>query len=310
MTLYPWSFREHVALRGLRHWSFEIQDRAIDGQEDPHDVMRELGAAPPDETERLETALLDYLMRGGFPEAALAADLGEARRRLRQDILDRALGRDVLDVVNVDARTLERMFLHICMHPGGLWNEAEMARELGITRPTVSKYLRILEQAFLVFRLPNLSNAVRGQPKVYLVAPALRQALLALDEEGVREPQEWGVLAENTVIAAAMSGRDTGTRIGFWRSPRSECDLVELGDSTRYVEIKRSGKKPRQGIEDAAAALAMPGSGTVLAREWRYETLLPWDDTRPLRSLTRMPLAVWLYAQKASALGGPVLNAS
>jgi uncharacterized protein len=112
--------------------------------------------------------------------------------------------------VNVDARTLERMFLHICIHPRGLWNEAEMARELGITRPTVSKYLGILEQAFLVFRLPNLANAVRGQPKVYLVAPALRQALLAPDEDVVHEPNEWGLLAENTVVAPAMSMRDAG----------------------------------------------------------------------------------------------------
>jgi predicted AAA+ superfamily ATPase len=310
MTLYPWSFREHVELRGLKHWSFHIHDRAIEGGEDIADVMRELGDAPPDETERLETALIDYLLRGGFPEAALADDLAEARRRLRQDILDRALGRDVLDVVNVDARTLERMFLHNCMHPGGLWTEAEMGRELGITRPTVSKYLGILEQAFLVFRLPNLANAVRGQPKVYLVAPALRQALLALGEEDLRDPQLWGLLAENTVVATAMSTRDAGVQIGFFRKPTAECDLVVLGPAgASYIEVKRSGRKSMAGIEQAARALRAPGvgRGLVLAREWGYQTLAA---TGSVSGLTfRMPLSVWLYAQKGDALGGSVLNA-
>jgi predicted AAA+ superfamily ATPase len=313
LILFPWSFREHVELRDLdKQWSFAIHERAIHGSEDLLDVLREVGNMPPDEAERLESAFVDYLLRGGFPEAALATDLADSRRRLRQDILDRALGRDVLDVVSVDPRTLERMFLRICMHPGGLWNEAEVARELGITRPTVAKYLSILEHAFLVCRLPNLASPVRGQPKVYLVAPALRQALLALDDEDVRRPQEWGLLAENTVVSTAMSTRQAGEQIGFWRKGSHECDLVLLSTETNgseFIEVKRGGTKALAGIEAAAQALRPreQNRGLILAREPGYR-LVSNEQTVPLHHVGRMPLSVWLYAQQSDALSDSQLD--
>lgn len=305
LTLYPWSFREHIELRKLNEqWSFKLHERVFENNEPVAQTMRELGEVPHDETERLESAFVDYLLRGGFPEAALAEDLPEARRRLRQDILDRALGRDVLDVVSLDPRTLERMFLRICMHPGGLWNEVEVAGELGISRPTVSKYLRVLEEAFLVLRLPNLASPIRGQPKVYLVAPAMRQALLALDAEDVRRPQEWGLLAENTVVAMAMSMRGAGSQLGFWRKDRLECDLVVLRpevNGSEFIEVKRGGQKARGGIEAAAGALKSreQSKGTILTREHAFEVIAE-ANAPPLHHIQRLALAVWLYGWNAA----------
>lgn len=307
MTLFPWSFREHVQLRNLPSWNFSFYDQvsSIPGGPDyagrlTH-LLKELGPPPPDEASRLEAALVDYFLRGGFPEAAMATDLAEARRRLRQDILDRALGRDVLDVVSLDPRLLERMFLRICLAPGGLWNEAEVSRDLAISRPTVAKYLNVLERAFLVFRLPNLAAPVKGQPKVYLVAPALRQALLALDESMVRAPEEWGRLVENAVAATIVGARPNASSIGFWRKPADECDVVVLEPpfSTEYIEVKRSGKRAVQGIVRAADALGRQGAmGWVLCREDAGPMLQSHD---PL--VVRESAASYLYRQSASAGG-------
>jgi predicted AAA+ superfamily ATPase len=195
------------------------------------------------------------------------------------------------------------------LHPGGLWNEAEMSREFAITRPTVSKYLAILEQAFLVFRLPNLANAVRGQPKVYLVAPALRQALLGLDDERVREPQEWGLLAENVVASTAMSMREAGSNIGFWRTPRAECDVVVLRNAghSELIEIKRSGQKALLGIHEAARDLDAHGNGWVLGRDWKHDVLSAQD---PPGLVLRTPLSLWLYTQRHDQLGAAVPRSS
>ncbi len=310
MTILPWSFREHVELRALPVWSFEAYDAifaAIDQGASPVDGARaalaRLGPPPPGETERLDASLADYFVRGGFPEVAQVPDLAEARRRLRQDILDRALGRDVLDVMSVEPRALERMFLRICLAPGGLWNDAEVARDLGLARPTVAKYLQILEQAFLVFRLDNLASPVKGRSKVYLVAPALRPALLGLDEIAVRQPEEWGRLTENTVAMTAVGSRPTATQIGFWRKGNDECDVVvvELPDRAEYLEIKRSGEGASRGIARAAAALGLAGTGVVLSRDWQMD-LFP-DPPAPLRGIARQSAAAWLYQQRAAAGG-------
>jgi predicted AAA+ superfamily ATPase len=297
ITLFPWSFREHVQLRGLTTESpFADIDLHL-RQEHRVRWFLELNTA---QAAALDAALVDYLLRGGFPEAARAPDLLEARRRLRQDILDRALGRDIIDTVAADPRALEGMFLRICLQSGGLWNSSEVARDLGISRPSVARYLDILERSFLVFRLPNLASPVKGQPKVYLVAPSLRQALLGMDEKHLEAPEEWGRMAENAMAATLVGTRPSATSIGFWRRGNVECDGVVLDpqSGSELIEVKRSGKKAVAGIVAARDALHVPQSdGWILGRDG------PGDS--PATGIVRTSLAAWLYQQDAAA-GGTV----
>lgn len=309
MVLFPWSFREHVELTGLGSWTFTWLDRLfglLSGRlEDTalEDLEREMGAPPAGEADRLEEALLDYLIRGGFPEVARAGNLMEARRRLRQDILDRALGRDVVDIAGADTLVLERLFLRICKDPGCLWNESQVASDLQISRPTVARYVRILEEAFLVFRLPNLASPIKGQPKVYLVAPAMRQALLGLGVDDVRRPEEWGRLVENAVAASMWGGRPFATQIGFWRKGADECDVVAVDPShSEYIEVKRSGRWAHRGIAVAAEAIQQRGIGLVLTRGGERQgggqiesPFVPF--------VFRTAAAEWLYNQRGGAGG-------
>ncbi len=311
IMLYPWSFREHVELRRLPTWNFAWMDRAnaLAAERRPRSIEalrslhRDLGPTPDDEADALDGALVDYLLRGGFPEAAVADDLAEARRRLRQDILDRALGRDVVDEMGADTRALERMFLRVCMDPGGLWNETTVANDLGLSRPTVARYLRILEGAFLVFQLPNLGSPIKGRSKVYLVAPAMRQALLGLDEEAVRRPDEWGRLAENAVAASLMGSTPDAHQIGFWRRADEECDGVVLrpGDRSEYLEVKRSGERAKRCITRAAGALQHRGHGSILTS--KHEGRVLSVEHPHLEYIVQNSVASWLYGQRDAAGG-------
>jgi predicted AAA+ superfamily ATPase len=331
MTLFPWSFREHVQLRDLGTWSFTYSDRLWEimkteelppspkgtwqmsgkGSAAMAKLQAELGSPPADEGARMDNALVDYFIRGGFPEIATEDDPREARRKLRQDILDRSLGRDITDVANVDTRLLERLFVRICLNPGGLWNEAEASKDLQVSRPTIARYVQILEEAFLIFRLPNLASPVKGQPKVYLVAPAMRQALLALDESDVRRPDDWGRIAENAVVASAVGTNPDAQQIGFWRK-QDECDVVVLreGGGADLIEVKRSGDRALRGIDRAAVALGVgtatskakrTGMGYVLCRESQGNPVLWTAETRML--VFRTSVAQWLYQQLDNAGG-------
>ncbi len=309
MQLLPWSFREHVGLRGWRTWTFDRYDEIDLAERDGRQSRLELRFPRPDaEDATLEEYLLDYLARGGFPEVAETEDVVEAQRHLRQDILDRALGRDVLDSVGVDSPALERMFLRITHSPGGLWNQSNVGNDLAISRPTVQKYLSILERAFLVFSLPNLASPIKGLPKVYLVAPSLRAALFNLTARDVREPNEWGRLVENLVATSVWSARPDARQLGFWREDRSECDFVVLGGTASFVEVKRGGGKTAgYGIRRAAAGLRSPGVGWIVVRSGAIARVPPTGGEGEVEVFS-VCAAEWLYAHRGA--DGGTLRAS
>jgi predicted AAA+ superfamily ATPase len=192
------------------------------------------------------------------------------------------------------------MFLRICHQPGGLWNSSEVSRDLGISRASVARYLDILERAFLVFRLPNLASPIKGLPKVYLVAPSLRQALLNIDESQLEVPEEWGRMAENAMAAALVGTRPTATSIGFWRRDSVEVDGVVIDPQwgTTYIEVKRSGRKAIGGIDAARRAFHDDGHGVILCHGVEPEV-------HEEQHIFRVPFAAWLYQQDASD-GGTV----
>lgn len=278
IVLFPFSFREFIRLQG---GSFEHHDSIESSFPSPAEgdtldtrlgflesALKRFGPPPPDETSRLQNALEEYLLRGGFPELA-REDLAEARRRLRQDILERALGRDLMEVVPVgDPRSLERMFLRICRAPGALWNESDASKDLGIARPTVAKYLKHLEDSYLVFHLDNLARPERGQPKVYLVDPALRQALLGIDRNALVQPELYGLALENAVASALVASRTPGATVGFWRDGKWECDAVLLspGRPPWLYEVKRSAtlRRDLEGMRRCGQRLGGPFIGFLL----------------------------------------------
>lgn len=307
-VLYPWSFWEHVQYRNRERKlpePFAAIDRIRLGQAgDPlMDSLAALAGLATEDHHALDEELVDYFVRGGFPEVLDEDDRREAQRHLRQDILDRALGRDIADTDSVDHRVLERMFLRVCEHPGQLWHATNVANDLDISRPTVARYLELLERAFLLFSWPNLGSPVKGQPKVYLVAPSLRAALFNLDHDAVRGSDEWGRLAENVVIASLNAS--ASVRAGFWRSGADECDGVLMGahHPPLLAEVKAGGgTKAARGLLRAASALDIShGFGFVLTRQ-RPERIEGYPNS-PI-FVTRASVATWLYAQ-GSPLGAP-----
>src|SRR3546814_7024328 len=69
---------------------------------------------------------------------------------------------------------------------GNLWNAENFARSLGITRPTVNRYLGFMEGAFMVRVLQpwfrNIKKRLVKSPKVYIRDSGLLHSLLGLDD--------------------------------------------------------------------------------------------------------------------------------
>lgn len=323
LVLYPWSFREHVRYRHRDRGLPDDLARLDDTAESIGALMKKVSAQvgrpasavhsqfipthalglAAETVDTLNRELIDYMVRGGFPEVLDEEDWREAQRHLRQDILDRSLGRDIADVERVDTRVLERMFLRVCKDPGGQWNGSTVASDLGISRPTVSRYLELLERAFLVFGFPNLASPIKGLSKVYLVAPSMRAALLGLDHDRMRDPREWGPVAENLVAASLFATRGSEVQVGFWRLGTKECDALAVWPGgpadamSELIEVKTGVERNAlQGIRAAAEWLDAPAWGAVLSRDGGPDTHELVGNTHVYRA----SVAAWLYEQRGA----------
>ena len=98
--------------------------------------------------------LAQLWLRGGFPRAVLASSPRAAMRWLR-DYLSLIIERDLPMLgLNVAAPVMQRFWRLLAHYHGQTWNAAVPARSLGVSEPTVRKYLDFLTGLQLVRQLP------------------------------------------------------------------------------------------------------------------------------------------------------------
>lgn len=92
-------------------------------------------------TIRLTTlSFYEYLVRGGFPQTAQVDSITQAQRLLREDIIDKALKRDMTALFGVRrVLDLEHTFLYLCMHDGGLLDMG-VATETAVFKHLFARY--------------------------------------------------------------------------------------------------------------------------------------------------------------------------
>jgi predicted AAA+ superfamily ATPase len=196
---------------------------------------------------QLRTLLLQRLAFGSYPEVVLSADSARLLRELSADYL----WKDVLQTGLIKTPDLIKRLLSLLAHQvGSEVSVSELATQLQIARPTVDRYLDLLEQTFVIFRLPSFSTNPRKEiakgRKVLFWDTGIRNALLnAFSTDSLRP--DIGALWENWVIAEVAKRNallGAPAELFFWRSrAQSEVDLVlKQGDRLRAFEIKWSGR--------------------------------------------------------------------
>jgi uncharacterized protein len=191
----------------------------------------------------LRSFLLQRLAFGSYPEVALAEDPRQHLRELSSDYL----WKDVLQTGLVKSPDLIRRLLQMLAHQAG--NEVsvnELANQLQMARPTVERYLDLLEQTFVIFRLPAFSTNPRKEitksRKIFFWDTGIRNALLNAFAPDELRP-DIGSLWENWVIAEVAKQNvllGSPCELFFWRSrAQSEVDLVVKTETgLRAYEIK------------------------------------------------------------------------
>ena len=190
-------------------------------------------------------ALNRHWLRGGFPRSFLART-HEDSFRWRNEFIQTFLERDLPQLgVSIPAQALRRFWAMVAHYHGNIWNAAEPARSLGVSEPTVRRYLDLLTGVFLVRQLPpwheNLGKRQVKAPKVYVRDSGLLHALLGVrtDAELLHHPK-CGASWEGYAIEAALNLVQPDDAY-FWATHQgAELDLLLLKDGRRFgMEIKR-----------------------------------------------------------------------
>jgi predicted AAA+ superfamily ATPase len=187
-----------------------------------------------------DDGLHDRWLRGGFPRAYLAPDL-EGSRNWREAFIRTYLERDVPQLgIRLPALTLRRFWTMLAHYHGQTWNGHELARAMGVSGKTVSRYLDILEGTFMAYRLPswhaNLGKREVKSPKVYLSDSGIVHSLMGIgDMHGLLAHPKCGASWEGFLLHEVI--RRTQARRGeafFWSvHSGAELDLLIVRDGRR-----------------------------------------------------------------------------
>lgn len=200
---------------------------------------------------------LDLACAGSYPEARLRT--GRRRAAWYDNYLSRLTRRDVLDVEGVSApERLPRLLRVLAANNAGEMVRARTAADAQIPETTVSRYVDVLVDLFLVHTLPawgsTLTTRVVGRPKVALLDTGLAARLANLTPEAM----EHGPLATHAgpLLEALVAGELR--RQQTWSADGFELFHFRHRDGPEVDIVVEDGRRRIVGVEVKATSRVRP----------------------------------------------------
>lgn len=217
----------------------------------------------------LASLLPDLLIYGSYP-ALWHLPSRSAKEEYLEDLVSTALYRDILALDNVRSSAKIKSLLQLlALQIGQEVSIHELATSLEMGTQTVSRYLDLLEQSFVIMNIRGFSRNLRKEitktSRYYFYDNGVRNALLNNfnpPDPAIRS--DVGALWENWIIMERVKKQAyTGTKANnyFWRTyDQKEIDWIEeRGGVLRGYEMSFRPKKIRRAVQ-AEFLKAYPGS--------------------------------------------------
>lgn len=184
------------------------------------------------------------LIYGSYPD--VINNVGDEQKTL-MEISNSYLYKDILDYEGIHkADKLVTLLQALAYQLGSEVSFTELSQLTGLDVKTVDKYITILEQAYIVFRLRsysrNLRNELKNRRKIYFYDNGIRNAVIR-NFAPAEMRGDIGALFENYFIAEKMKLKeytDDYSLSWFWRTKtQQEIDYIEEKDGIlKAFEIK------------------------------------------------------------------------
>lgn len=232
--------------------------------------------------------LVDWVLRGAYPELWARPEVD--RRLWLGSYIQTYLERDVRGVLGVRNLGAFQRFLRLAaLRTGQVLNATDLARDVGVSPPTIREWLSVLEASHQILLLQpyfeNLGKRLIKAPKLYFLDTGVATFLAGLhDAAAVLEGPLAGALFETAVVAElakAFSHRGLTREMWFWRVREgTEVDLL-LAHRGRLLPLElKLTRTPRPAL---AAPIARwreevgerAGAGLVVCQAEQPGQLLP-----------------------------------
>ncbi|MCX2473910.1 ATP-binding protein [Pedobacter sp. MC2016-05] len=196
-----------------------------------------------------EQALEKRLIYGSYPDAI---NYPGEEKELLLNLTNNYLFKDILSLTSIrKPLQLEKLVQALALQMGNEVSYQELGQIIDADKQTVEKYIDLLEQCFIIFKLTafskNLPNEIKKSRKIYFYDNGIRNAIIQnFSPLGLR--QDTGALFENYIISEYIKRNNNKRKFAkyyFWRSfQQQEIDLIEEVDGgINAMEIKWNENK-------------------------------------------------------------------
>ena len=201
---------------------------------------------------------LNWILLGGFAPALHCPEM-ESRALWFGGYVKTYLERDLRELSNIASLPdFRRLMQILAQRTGRLLNQADVARDGGISHATCHRYINLLETGYLIERLPpftaNPTLALVKSPKVFCCDSGLAAWLAGIHDRATLERRnDLGFWLEQAVFQTLQSWRSCDPfrrRLSYWRTRGgAEVDFIlEQNQQTVALEIKAAS---RVGLDDS-----------------------------------------------------------
>jgi hypothetical protein len=227
-----------------------------------------------------ERSLLEHRMLYGYYPEVVQSEPIQAQKIL-YDLSDGLMYKDLLTLDQIKKPSLlVKLLQALALQVGSEVSYMEVAQLIGADPLTVEKYVDLLEQSFVLFRLPSLSrnarNEIKKGRKIYFYDNGIRNAILKnFSPLGLRG--DTGALWENFLIAERLKRNtysDYHCNTYFWRTTsQQEIDYVEDAGGKLHAfefkwQAKRSAHFPKSFLD------SYPGSDTQMIDKENFDAFV------------------------------------
>lgn len=216
------TFGEMARYSGLEH--------SISGK----DLSRQYDLKFAEKKEHYQRLFEKYLLKGAFPELLEVDDEEFIKKYVKESVVEKAIS-DIAKISGEDERTIFELFRLLAGSSAQLFELSNLAGILRINRNLASRYVGLLEAAFLIKVSYNftasIAKQVRASKKQYCAHSSIVIASLDYPFE-IINTEVAGRLVE-AVITNSIEGSS------FWRTPqKDEVDIVIKKKGILPVEVK------------------------------------------------------------------------
>lgn len=192
--------------------------------------------------------LKDHWFRGGFPESLKATNHNHRKRWLRS-FIETFIYRDLQELnYIITPKLIQNLLEMLTTINGNILNMSDLSRSLGVSQPTINRYLDILEGGFIITRLQpffiNVSKRIIKAPKIYIRDTGILHNLANIES--------YDQLLGHTIIGGSFEGYvieqikrsiTNDWKFYFYRTQKgAEADLILITPNGKKIciEIKLS----------------------------------------------------------------------